>query len=623
MSQPSSPNDRRYFNTAERDALYLAADGRCQCRGCAACGPGSCDRPLERGWHADHMTPYSHVRETDVINGQALCPPCNRKKGVSMLRGWQQQAKEKFLASGKRDFLVSATPGAGKTRFALDLARDLVSAGEVQRVAIVVPTDALRTQWSGQGDAYGLPLVPVDEAADYDKRGYVGCVVTYSQLQYGALSMKRATRKPTLVILDEIHHAGESKSWGDALAEAFEHAKYRLALTGTPWRRDKRYPIPFVAYDRDGNVKVDTEYEYGEAVADGVCRAVEFHAYDGDANWKDPSLPEPLVSCALTEVGKDDTGIALSTVFGEGSPWIRTLLRKGAEALDAMRQEVPDAAGLVVADDQDLAEYYAAELDDITGEKPALAITRATEAKKVIDDFRAKGARQRWIVAVRMVSEGVDIPRLGVGIYATRARTPLLFRQIVGRFVRTRTDCDPNSLLFIPAVKEFADLARDIEEELRHKLEQEKDRDPVERDQQLPLEIREALSASEARLDRTIFKGDEVTPDELAAAKAECRRFGIPESAATGVARMLREQHAGAPPAAAPEVSQATPRHQRERLLRQQVEKLCRRVAHKAGVPNKQVAIDLMDAGYPSRAKATVEQLTDMEQTLLKWLAQM
>lgn len=613
-------DERRRFSRREKDALYLAADGRCACPGCAACGLGGCSRLLKPGWHADHADPYTHSHNTDITNGQAFCPACNRKKGASVLRNWQQQAKEQFLATRKRDFLLSATPGAGKTTFALDLARDLISAGEVQRVAIVVPTDPLRSQWASKGDDFGLPLVPVDEAADYDKRGYAGCVVTYQQLQYGALNMKRATRVPTLAILDEIHHAGESKSWGDALTEALQNATYRLALTGTPWRRDKRFPIPFVSYDRDGKVVVDKAYEYGEAVADGVCRAIEFHAYDGDANWKDPSLHEPLVSCALTEVSKDDTGIALSTVFGQRSPWILTLLEKGAEALDAMRQEVPDAGGLVVADNQDLAEYYAAELKRITKEEPALAIDR-TDGKSVIEAFKEKGATRRWIVAVRMVSEGVDIQRLAVGIYATRARTPLLFRQIVGRFVRTRTDADPNSLLFIPAVQEFASLAREIEEELRHQLEEETARDVSERDRQMPLEMRESLSASEARLDRAIFKGDEVCPDELAAAEAQCRRFGIPASAAAAVARMLREGQPGTPsPATA--ASPTTPRHQQERLLRQEVERLCRRLANKGHVEVRQVATDLIRAGFPRRADATVEQLREMEHTLLKWLAQ-
>ena len=535
--------ERRRFNGSERSALYLAADGRCQCQGCKACGPGPCERLLERGWHADHMHPYSLGGPTDVTNGQAFCPQCNQEKGAGVLRDWQQDAKEKFLASGKQDFLVSATPGAGKTRFALDLARDLVSAGQVERVVVVVPSDTLRKQWADLGDDYGLPLVPVDEAADYDKRGYRGCVVTYQQIQYGALNLKRATRVPTLAIIDEIHHAGESRSWGDALKTALEKATYRLALTGTPWRRDKRFPIPFVTYGSDGKVEVDKAYEYGEAVADGVCRSIEFHAYDGNANWKDPALREPLVSCDLTQVGKEDTGIALDTVFAPHSPWILTLLAKGAKALDEHRGEVPDGGGLVIADNQDLARHYATELERITGEKPALAISDDPNSKAVINSFR--DSSQRWIVAVRMVSEGVDIPRLAVGIYATKARTPLLFRQIVGRFVRTRTDADPNSLLFIPAVAEFVALAREIEEELRHKLEEETDREGGEGGQQ-PFEFREALTASEATLDRAIFKGDDLRPDELAAAEAECRRFGIPPSAATGVARMLRERGAQA-----------------------------------------------------------------------------
>jgi hypothetical protein len=156
---------------------------------------------------------------------------------------------------------------------------------------------------------------------------------------------------------------------------------------------------------------------------------------------------------------------------------------------------------------------------------PALATVDIADAKDVIRAF--KEGSQRWIVAVRMVSEGVDIPRLAVGVYATRARTPLLFRQVVGRFVRMRTDTDPNALLFIPAVDEFVSLAREIEEELRHQLERETDQ-PREGGEQGSLFIREPLSASEATLDRAIFKGDEVEPAELASAQQECLRFAIP-----------------------------------------------------------------------------------------------
>ena len=497
-----------------------------------------------------------------MINGQALCPACNLAKGATMLREWQQQAKEDFLSCGKPDFLLAATPGAGKTTFALDLARDLLAAGQIERVMVVVPSDTLRQQWADHGDEFGVPLMPVSDPADYDKAGYRGCVVTYQQLRGGAQLVRRVTRRPTLAILDEIHHAGERRSWGDDLRAAVELATYRLALTGTPWRRDRRSPIPFVQYDDDGAVVVDHAYEYGQAVADGVCRPIEFHAYDGEANWRDPLLPEPLVRADLTNVDANDVGIALSTVFSPASPWITTLLAKGAAALEVMRSEVPDAAGLVVADDQKLAEAYAQELERITGEKPELATSDIPDAKDTIDRFRKPGCRKPWIVAVRMVSEGVDIPRLAVGIYATRARTPLLFRQITGRFVRMRREDDPNSLLFIPAISEFVELARQVEEELRHQLEIEEARERERAERQEPLEFRESISASEALLDRAILKGHEVAAAEMTAAQAECLRYGIPINHAAAVARMLRERSAEpAPPA--PEAS-APPKHRQE-----------------------------------------------------------
>ena len=224
---------RRRFNASERAALYLAADGRCQL----------CGAVLEPGWHSDHVDPYSRGGPTDVMNGQALCPTCNLTKGAAVPgphARWQQEATDRFYASGRTDFTVSATPGAGKTRFSLGLCRRLVDEGTAQRVAVVVPTDALRQQWADEAARFGLSLMPVTDASDYDKRGYDGCVATYAQVARGAGAdlLRRSTRVDTVAVLDEIHHAGESRSWGDGLMFALEHAVHRIALTGTPWRRD-------------------------------------------------------------------------------------------------------------------------------------------------------------------------------------------------------------------------------------------------------------------------------------------------------------------------------------------------------------------------------------------------
>ncbi len=609
-------DDRRFFNDRERTALYLAADGRCT----------ECGAELERGWHADHRDPHSKGGPTDVINGQALCPPCNLKKGARamQLRDWQRKAIEDFYAARKADFLVTATPGAGKTKTALSLARRLLNEGAVYRVSVVVPTDALRQQWADEAAAFNIALMPVSDPADYDKPGYQGCVVTYAQIMRGTGQdlMRRTMRTPTLAIIDEIHHAGESRSWGDGLRYAVDQATHRLALTGTPWRRDPTQPIPFVEYDDYGRVKVDHAYEYGAAVADGVCRRIEFHAYDSDAKWIDCGrVTEASLSTAQSE---EDVAAALAAAYNPTFRWMPVLLRQADEALTELREEVPDAGGLVVADKQALAAEYSSILERITGDRPIVAVSDDTLSDiDAINTFR-KG-RQRWIVAVRQVSEGVDIPRLAVGVYASTIRTPLFFRQVVGRFVRTRPGEEFNARLFIPAVGVLMDHAREIEEELRHQLEietqRDQEREASEGESQLPLDFRESLSATDAQFDRAILGGAETSPEDYAAAQAKCRELGIPSQYALNILPLLKTSPPPAVPM--PVVVQETPQHRREKMLRQEVETLVRKLAFRTGVHPKDVGADLLRAGHPRRKVATIAQLEAIEHTLAKWLGEL
>ena len=451
MSNPIDP--RRRFSDSERRALYIAADGKCE----------SCGTDLPDGWHSDHVDPHVNGGSTDVANGQALCPPCNLRKGarVDTPRGWQAEALDLYLAQDRKDWLVCATPGAGKTRFALFVARKLRADGLVRRVVVVVPTDALREQWA-DASAPSLKLLPVLEPEDVGKSGYDGYVVTYQQMARGATSSlvrRVAGRSPTLAVFDEIHHAGESRSWGEGLREGFEPAVRRLSLTGTPWRSDSNQ-IPFVEYgdpDLDGRrkVKVDYSYEYGTAVADGVCRGVAFHAYDGSARWVDCGK---VVDGTLADDATADA--ALDVALRPGNEWMPSLLSRAVVELDCLRTDVPDAGGLVVADNQWHAREWSKELARITGDQPTLVISDDPDAKENLDRFR--DGRSRWLVAVRMVSEGVDVPRLAVGVYATKTATPLFFRQVVGRFVRSRAGEDHAASVFIPAVAKLMDNAREI-----------------------------------------------------------------------------------------------------------------------------------------------------------------
>jgi superfamily II DNA or RNA helicase len=619
--------------------MYLAADGTCT----------QCGTQLDKGWHGDHVRPYSQGGHTDVTNGQAMCPACNLAKGGKYmeLRAWQQEALDAFTGLNRKDFLVSATPGAGKTKFSLHLAQELLRQGVVSRVAVVVPSDNLREQWASEAAAQGIDLYPVQEPEDYDKIGFAGCVATYQQLAMGTGKdmMRRALRRPTLVILDEIHHAGDNKSWGDALRYAVERAEYRLCLTGTPWRRDSTSPIPFVSYDANGTVVVDYAYEYGAAVADSVCRRIEFHAYDGEARWTDPfrahrgangsdsgngDVRIEFAAKLGANMADEDVSAALDTVYEPKYEWMPSILRQADEMLSDLREEIPDAAGLVVAERQWHAQGYATLLEKLTGTRPPVIVSdpKSDPGSKLAraDIERFKKGTGRWIVAVKMISEGVDIPRLAVGVYASKTQTPLFFRQVVGRFVRTRKGEEINARLLIPAVPELLRHAREIEEELRHQLDiAEKEVDNARARNasgiQGELDARTPLSASESVFDRAILSGDEVAPEELSAAQEQCGRLGIPKMFASNLVPLLRAQGAAAATVAKSAAQPVeVPRFRLEKQLRQEIETLTRQIDYRKGAVKGTTNTDLLRAGHPKRKTASVEELQKIRATLLRWL---
>lgn len=610
---------RRRFNERERWSMYLTSGGRC----------GSCGKALsERDFHADHIHPHSKGGATDVVNGQALCAACNLQKGSSAimtrpsLRRWQRQAQDRFYELGQpRDYVVSATPGAGKTAFALDLAAQLIHEQVVSQILVVVPTDSLRQQWADAGAGLGIDLLPVEVPADYGKSGYQGFVVSYPQMARGVGSdMARSLMgRPTLAILDEVHHAGDNKSWGEGLDHAVQLAAFRLALTGTPWRRDQDSPIPFVTYDQSGEVQVDYAYEYGTAVADGVCRRVEFHAYDGSGRWIEAGTVSEATLGA--ELNNKDSSAVLDAVYQPSSEWMPSLLQHAHAALLDLRQDVPDAGGLVVAEKQWHAQQYAELLTRITGQAPTLVISDEKDSKSLIDQYRS--GTSPWIVAVRMVSEGVDIPRLAVGVFASKAKTPLFFRQVVGRLVRTRSSQDTNARLFMPAVPALATLAQQIEEELRHELALAREQDDKARveaeNAQQSFDLRQPLSSSEAMFDRAILSGTDFTVEERAEAESDCMQYGVPVVHWPAFAQVRREQgrvvqKVTVKPEPAPE-----PKHRREKMLRAEVESTARRVAYREDIEPKRVNSDLYRAFGP-RAKADIDALERMLEYLARRL---
>lgn len=395
---------------------------------------------------------------------------------VSKLRAWQEEAIESYFRTEPRDFLAAATPGAGKTTFALRLAAELLARRTVDRITVVAPTEHLKKQWADAAHRAGIRLDPTfTNAAGRYGRHYHGVVVTYAQVAVRAALHRDITEaSKTLVILDEVHHGGDALSWGDAIREAFESATRRLSLTGTPFRSDTA-PIPFVTYlpDKQGirTSLTDYNYGYGRALADGVVRPVMFMVYAGHMRWKTKAGDE--MEAKLGEGNtKDITSQAWRTALDPKGEWIPQVLQAADRRLSEVRHGIPDAGGLVIATDQTAARAYAAILKDITGESPTVVLSDEKESSDRIDAFSAGDSR--WMVAVRMVSEGVDVPRLAVGVYATSASTPLFFAQAIGRFVRARRRGETASV-FLPNVPSLMALATQLELERDHALDRPSD----------------------------------------------------------------------------------------------------------------------------------------------------
>jgi len=435
------------------------------------------------------------------------------------LRTWQKEAYWEYFRLPRRDFLLVATPGAGKTAWALTIAAELLARREIASVTVVTPTEHLKHQWAEAAHYVGISLdSSYRNAQGRASADFTGVAVTYAQVAaHPILHRQRTVNRRTLVIFDEIHHAGDAMSWGDAVREAFEPARRRLALTGTPFRSDAN-PIPFVAYapDADGSRRSvsDYVYGYGPALDDGVVRPVIFLAYSGEMRWRTRAGDE-ITGTLGTPMLPEQLAQAWRTALDPQGEWVQRVLEAADRRLGEVRRGMPDAGGLVIAGDHADARAYAALLRRLSGTRPVVVLSDDPTASRKIAAFADSG--DRWMVAVRMVSEGVDIPRLAVGVYATSVGTALFFAQAVGRFVRARQRGETASV-FLPSIPALLGYAAELEAARDHVLaaspddaeerelaEAQRQRDTPDTGDELPFE---ALQAS-AHFDRVLYDGNE------------------------------------------------------------------------------------------------------------------
>ncbi|SDT96047.1 DEAD/DEAH box helicase [Geopseudomonas guangdongensis] len=389
---------------------------------------------------------------------------------TSSLRDWQRccidTALEHFLSTPH--FFCQATPAAGKTRMAAELACRLLEQDRVDLVLCFAPScqvvEGFRSTF----------------AAVLGKRldgllGAVGAAYTYQAMDYRDEGFWRLLDDyRVFVVFDEIHHcAGHdpllSNAWGQQILQRIQdRATFTLALSGTPWRSDDR-AIALARYSSpEGHLICDYRYGLKEAIADGVCRSPRIVLLDN----KKVKLTEELETENTVRLFP-----SIAKLLGESPVTYEELLRHdevidqllglGCDKLDELRQIKPDAAGLVVATDIEHAQQIAQALEAM-GEGCQVVTNRTPDAQQVINAFRHSECR--WIVAVGMISEGTDIPRLQVCCYLSRIRTELHYRQVLGRVLRRIGESDDQAWLFMlaePTLRRFAErIAEDLPDDL-------------------------------------------------------------------------------------------------------------------------------------------------------------
>jgi superfamily II DNA or RNA helicase len=602
---------RRRFNSRERTALYLAADGRC----------AECGNELEPGWHGDHVDPHSRGGATDVINGQALCPSCNLKKGTRSVNHRDRFQPRPFqkavihtvldgMASGRDVSIVLASPGSGKTLAYQAAATYAHREGLADFVAVFVPRIILaqqcETSWrhscpeahcpperrdnSGIGgfhllfDAAGrmgpirhvrnsVPLLPPGHSG-------IGFVSTYSSLVVNPdiyESWARRNRDRFLLVADEAQFCGAANDErsggtqaGARITDLHQYAAHTLLLTGTPNRSDGQ-PLILADYDEPderGQRKLlsHAEASYKDGIAEGYLRRFEATVHEARVRWK--SLTRTVIEYDLSTSGDD-----LADVLGKDDVWQR--IAEGVVAAVREKQRVhPDYRGLISCMEQKDAKKVAAYLNArFPGLRVKLAISEdGPEAERALREFQAEPAD--ILVTVRKAFIGYDCPEITVVGVLTNYRDKGHLMQLVGRGLRMWNECSPRqqSCRVIapddPQMQEFIEFMRgESEEGLRERARREEteraDRSPMDHE----LGYVESAHLTTAR---AVSNDAEVDNEDRMLIEAIKHDLGLVEDV-TNLAKFLdavgfRARAEDATPAPAPRPPVAVPLTELERI---------------------------------------------------------
>jgi superfamily II DNA or RNA helicase len=380
------------------------------------------------------------------------------------LRQWQSECIElalKQYLDGYSHFLTLATPGAGKTLMASELANQLLTKDLVDLVICFSPSSIVSQDFSES-----LQLITQER---FDGLiGARGRSLTYQNLQYLDVNFWQLfVRYRVFVIFDEIHHCAGSNidnanAWGEQIILNIQNkAKFTLALTGTPWRSDAA-PIVLSNYMHPSN-KISCDYVYGlsEAITDDVCRVPQIIAIDNNNI--------SVIDDVETKIFSSFKYLLMESVVPyqeiiESEAVIKYVISSAQKKLNSIRKKNADAAGLIVASSVEHARQISTLMKTCLNEDTVVVTYREIEPTSIIQQFRH--AQTKWIISVGMISEGTNIPRLQICCHLTNIKTEMHFRQILGRILRMTGSKNKEAIMYMPAEPKLLEYAYRVKQDV-------------------------------------------------------------------------------------------------------------------------------------------------------------
>lgn len=381
-----------------------------------------------------------------------------------MLRVWQAECAEQTLIKYKKNnqhFFCQATPAAGKTVFAAEVALRLLQDDMVDLVLCFSPSLTV-------SDGIKRTFSRVLDCSFNGGLGSVGQSLTYQSIQFLTDEFWQTLRNHRVfVVFDEIHHCSgteleNANVWGQQVLTKIQGlATYTLALSGTPWRSDA-LPITMAEYsDPEGQLQVDYQYTLKQAIADNVCRTPNIVLVDNEHLTLTSDDKVASFSSILEMIRETKTSYQ-SVIHNQDA--MEYLLGLGCQKLAEIRSQSPNAGGLVVAS----SVQHAKTIQKILSKKYTQTVSIVTyrHDEPIAEIERYRQSSDQWIVSVGMISEGTDIPRLQVCCHMSSVKTELYFRQVLGRILRVNGSANPEAWLFTFAEKSLIEFAERVEQDI-------------------------------------------------------------------------------------------------------------------------------------------------------------